>query len=138
MNDHKQETNNGRDTETGRFLSGNIGGGRPKGSRNRLTEQFISDLCQEWEKSGPAALEEIAKSSPVDFVRVVAALVPHRVDATMALIDSELLKEARTFAEAYRIARQVIGIDIESQPLIEAQNEAQSPSLSQRRLPTKN
>jgi hypothetical protein len=36
-------TQNERDPKTGRFQPGNSGfGGRPKGSRNKLTEQFIT------------------------------------------------------------------------------------------------
>jgi hypothetical protein len=123
MSDNKQHTNNGRDAETGRFLPGNSGnGGRPKGSRNRLTEQFISDLCHEWEKSGPAALEEIAKTSPVDYVRVVAALVPHKVDLAALSVNIDLLAEQTSFAAAYKLARSII--DTDEMPLIEAKNEA--------------
>ena len=33
-----------RDRETGRFQPGNNGGGRPRGSRNKLGEQFLNDL----------------------------------------------------------------------------------------------
>jgi hypothetical protein len=114
-------TNNGRDPKTGQFVKGYEGGpGRQRGSRNRLTEQFLSDLCHEWELSGAAALKEIAKTSPVDYVRVVAALVPHRVDASLAIIDAELLREQTNFAAAYKIARSVIGADTET-PLIEVE-----------------
>jgi hypothetical protein len=119
MSDHKQETNNGRDTETGRFLPGNSGkGGRPKGSRNRLTEQFLVDLCNEWELSGAKALKRVAEESPIDFVRVAAGLVPTKVDASLAIIDAELIREQRSFMEYYRICREAIGADT---PLIEAE-----------------
>lgn len=37
-----------RDPETGRFLTGNGGGGRPKGSRNKLGEQFLEALAQDF------------------------------------------------------------------------------------------
>jgi hypothetical protein len=40
----------GRDANTGRFVSGNNGGGRPKGSRNKLTTEFIDDLYAKWQE----------------------------------------------------------------------------------------
>ncbi len=43
----------------GRFLSGNSGGGRPKGSRNQLGEAFIADLYADWQANGA---ETIARS----------------------------------------------------------------------------
>jgi hypothetical protein len=37
----------------GRFVAGNSGnGGRPKGTRNELSEAFIADLCENWRKHG--------------------------------------------------------------------------------------
>jgi hypothetical protein len=111
----------------GHFVTGHIGGpGRPKGSRNRLTEQFISDLCHEWELSGAAALKEIAKTSPVDYVRVVAALVPHKVDLAALSVNIDLLAEQTSFAAAYKLARSIIGSDTDETPLIEASNEAKA------------
>jgi len=53
--------------------------GRSKGSRNKLKEAFLKDLCEAWEKHGAAAIEEIAKNEPAAFVRVVASLLPREV-----------------------------------------------------------
>jgi hypothetical protein len=94
--------------ERGRFLTGNIGGGRPKGSRNRLGEKFIEDACEEWKKSGPAALATMAKTDPGGFVRVIAGILPTKLDVT---IEQELFAAATTFAEAFRIARRHIGAE---------------------------
>jgi hypothetical protein len=123
MSEKKSITNNGRDPSSGRFLTGNSGGGRPKGSRNKLSEQFISDLYDEWEKSGPEVLTTVAKTDPVALMRCVAGLLPHKVDASLSIIDVDLLKEQTTFMEAYRIARQIIGADEDNTPLIEAKRE---------------
>ena len=56
----------GRDCN-GRFLTGNSGGGRPKGSRNKLGVKFIEGAYAEWQKSGPAALKTMAETDPVDL-----------------------------------------------------------------------
>jgi hypothetical protein len=92
----------------GRFLTGNNGGGRPKGSRNKLGEKFIEDAFEEWKKSGPAALKTMAETDPGGFVRVIAGILPAKLDVT---IEHELFAEASTFAEAFRIARQHIGAE---------------------------
>jgi Family of unknown function (DUF5681) len=36
--------------------------GRPKGSRNKLAEDFLSDAYQQWQQHGPKALETMATS----------------------------------------------------------------------------
>lgn len=65
-----------RDPKTGRFLTGNNGGGRPKGSRNRLGEQFLDDLYALWETDGVAALKQARDEKPMEFVKMVAGLLP--------------------------------------------------------------
>ena len=104
-----------RDQGTGRFLTGNIGGGRPKGSRNKLGEQFITDLHAEWQTSGVGALKRMASEEPSAFVKAVAGILPREVDATLS-VDSDLFAETRDFAAAYQLALQTIGSE-HSQPL---------------------
>jgi hypothetical protein len=105
------DNKNHRDPETGQFLVGHSGnGGRPKGSRNKLGEQFLADLHAEWQKSGAQALKRVAEHDPVQFVRVVAGVLPKEVDAVLA-VNVGLFEEVRNFKEAWDIARQVIGAD---------------------------
>ena len=56
--------------------------GRPKGSRNKLTTEFFNDLCEAWSAFGKPALMTAAWTHPVEFVRVVASLVPRELEAT--------------------------------------------------------
>jgi hypothetical protein len=64
----------------GRFVTGNIGGpGRPPGSRNRLADSFVSDLCADWETHGREVLAQVRTSSPGTYLRVVAGIVPKDV-----------------------------------------------------------
>jgi hypothetical protein len=51
--------------ERGRFVSGNNGGGRPIGSRNKLGEAFLADLRETWEAHAKQALEKCATEDPV-------------------------------------------------------------------------
>ena len=56
--------------------------GRPKGSRNKLSEQFFRDLCDVWEAFGKPALMAMAWTDPVAFVRLAASLIPREFEAT--------------------------------------------------------
>lgn len=86
--------------------------GRPKGSRNKLSEEFLDDLVERWEKSGAIALEIMAKNDPSAFCKLVANILPTKFDATISLTEElHLFHEVRDFAQAYRLARSVIGAD---------------------------
>jgi hypothetical protein len=50
--------------------------GRPKGSRNKLSEEFFRDLCDAWQVFGKPALMTAALLHPMEFVRMVASLMP--------------------------------------------------------------
>ena len=56
--------------------------GRPRGSRNKLSEKFFQDLCDAWQAFGKPALETMAMLYPVEFVRLVASLMPRELEAT--------------------------------------------------------
>jgi len=56
--------------------------GRPKGARNKLTEDFFRDLSEAWQAFGKPALMTAAWTHPVEFVRVVASLIPRELEAT--------------------------------------------------------
>jgi Family of unknown function (DUF5681) len=56
--------------------------GRPKGSRNKLSEEFFRDLCDVWQAFGKPALETMAMLYPAEFVRLVASLMPKEPEAT--------------------------------------------------------
>jgi hypothetical protein len=50
----------------GRWLPGNPGGGRPPGSRQKIAEQIIRDIAEDWnavdrdgQRNGPKALAKI-------------------------------------------------------------------------------
>jgi hypothetical protein len=71
----------GRDPETGRFVSGNNGGpGRQKGSRNKLGEAFLADVYESWQKHGRETLEQMRRDNPAAYVRVVASILPDKLD----------------------------------------------------------
>lgn len=60
----------------GRFLSGNNGGGRKKGSRNRLTETFLAAIEGDFAEHGADVLEKLRTDDPAAYLRIIASLVP--------------------------------------------------------------
>src|SRR3954463_15693469 len=104
-----------RDTKTGRFQPGNNGGGRPRGSRNKLGERFLNDLVDAWDTHGATALQTCAQLEPTQFCKIVAGILP-RVILVSALttnvnIDLGQIESARGFFAAYSYAREKIGAE---------------------------
>ena len=53
--------------------------GRPKGSKNKISEKFLENLQDNWEKHGIGALEKAAENDPMQYVKMVASLVPREL-----------------------------------------------------------
>jgi hypothetical protein len=89
-----------RDEATGRFLTGNNGGGRPKGARNKLAEAFIQALADDFEANGVHAIEVVRAEKPDQYLKVIASLLPKEMTLNLnndlgELSDDELLDEIR-------------------------------------------
>ena len=61
--------------------------GRPKGSRNRLGEAFVADMCLAWEKNGIDAIERVVAERPADFLKLVAGILPKEIDNKDTTLD---------------------------------------------------
>lgn len=111
-------TQEGRDQRTGRFLPGNSGnGGRPKGARSKLSEQFLLDLSNTWNEHGPEVLTRLAKEKPAALLQAMVALMPRDVNLhtsigvnvgdfsaaftnALSLLHGEPLRQVRTIEHA--------------------------------------
>ena len=63
--------------EDTQFKVGNPGGpGRPKGSKNKLSETFLHALARNFEEHGEDAIERVCKDSPGEYLRIIAGLMP--------------------------------------------------------------
>jgi hypothetical protein len=72
-----------RDQKTGRFVTGNVGGGRYKGSRNKLSEAMIDDLYRHWLEHGIQAINRVFEERPADYLKIVAMLVSKCEDLSL-------------------------------------------------------
>ncbi len=61
------------------FKPGNKLGGRPKGSRNQLGEDFLSCLQADFKEHGAVVVERVRIERPSDYLKVVASILPKEV-----------------------------------------------------------
>ena len=75
-----------------RFKPGHSG--RPRGTRNVLTRDFIAALAKEFEEHGEAALKIVRIESPETFLKLIASLVPRELDISsrVSTLDDEELE----------------------------------------------
>ena len=64
--------------------------GRPRGARSKLSEGFLDALQVDFEKNGPAVIETVRQKDPTAYLKVVANLMPAKLEAQLeAKIDVE-------------------------------------------------
>jgi hypothetical protein len=82
--------------------------GRPRGSRNKLGEQFIADLYEDWIEHGAEVLADVRREKPADYLKVVASILPKEIKASLETMSDEELR--------YRIDQLTDGLGIEIVP----------------------
>ena len=74
--------------------------GRPKGSRHKLSEEFIRTLAEDFENHGKDAIVKMREDRPGDYIRVIASLVPKDLNLNVNeydhLTDKQLYERYRT------------------------------------------
>ena len=71
--DGKQE---GRDPTTGQFVAGWKGGGRKKGSKDKLNQQVIATMERLWSQRGEEIMDHLADTKPEVLAGLIARLIP--------------------------------------------------------------
>ena len=70
-----------RDPETGQFIKGWKGGGRPKGAKDKLNQQVIGTLERIWASRGDEIIDHLAAEKPEVLAGLVAKLIPQSLAA---------------------------------------------------------
>jgi hypothetical protein len=107
--------------------------GRPRGARNRLAGELLEALADDFSQHGVAAVQKVRETDPTAYLRITTGLLPKEVivaalhvSATNALED---LTDAKDFAAAYRLARDMIGAEPPSE-LLELEAERRDAELA--------
>ena len=75
--------------------------GRPRGSRNKLSEEFLAELHASFQEHGAAVIERVMNEDPVAYVRLIASLVPKQFkvddadDQYANMTDEEIMDRIR-------------------------------------------
>jgi hypothetical protein len=74
--------------------------GRPPGSRNKLSEAFLSKLAADFDANGAYVIERVRTTEPAQYLRVVASIVPKEFELGQSTQDAfrEFLTSARRAA----------------------------------------
>ena len=54
--------------------------GRPKGSRNRISEACLKALADDFDAHGTSVIETVRTERPHDYLKIVASLVPKQME----------------------------------------------------------
>lgn len=92
--------------EKGRFLQGNTGNpnGRPKGSRNKLGEAFLTDLYADWQDHGVEVIARVRDEKPDAYLKVVASILPKQLEIKEGAFDGLGDEELAALVAAARSA----------------------------------
>lgn len=84
--------------------------GRPKGSRNKLSERCIDDLHADWLEHGASAIVRMREERPHEYVKAVVSILPRevKIEHTDDMTDEQLTKRARQLAADLGIAIGII------------------------------
>ena len=88
--------------------------GRTVGCRNRLSENFLSDLLTAYDKHGKAAIECVALTQPAEFLRIIVKLLPKKAEIEIhAAHEINIsLEQRRRIAEAWIVSQGDIDLSV--------------------------
>ena len=90
--------------------------GRPMGSRQKLTDTFIKDLANHYEREGHKAIERVLDENPVAYLQIICRLLPKDISLTVSndLSNSLPPDQLKRIAEAWMLSQVDDALDGES------------------------
>src|SRR5688500_18442363 len=79
--------------------------GRPKGSRNKLGEDFIQALQADFQEHGRDVIARVREEKPADYMKVVASLLPKEFNLNASVLTDLTDDELAEFLAAIRSAK---------------------------------
>lgn len=94
--------------EATQFKPGQSGnpGGKPAGTRNRITTAFLHALAEDFDQHGKKAIERTRDEDPGTYMKVCAGLLPKQIEQTNPLDD---LTDAQLYAAIALLQSQLAG-----------------------------
>lgn len=83
--------------------------GRPKGSRNALSEAFIHELHKDFTVNGTATIKELRETDPGAYIRAIASIVPKEFTINEGETSIERLLEQLTDSQ---LAEAITGLQL--------------------------
>ncbi len=81
--------------------------GRPRGSRNRLGDDFIKSLQEDFEVNGKQVIETVRLERPHEYLKVIASILPKQIELKEGTFDG--ITDEQLAAIVYA-ARSAIGL----------------------------
>jgi hypothetical protein len=73
----------GKDPKTGRFVTGNSGGGRKLGTRRDLELALVDAVVRDFAEHGETTIERVRQEDPATYMRIAAGLLPKDVNVNV-------------------------------------------------------
>ena len=94
-----------RDPVSGQFLPGNKGGGRPKGSKDKVSTKLVTLMTELMEKRGEELIERIADDDPAAALAILTRIVP-QAELQRIFLDGDEDKHERDTNITIRLVNQ--------------------------------
>lgn len=89
-----------------------VGPGRPKGSRNKLGEDFLKAMAEDFEQHGKVAIEAVRAEKPDAYLKVIASILPKQIDLSVNEFDGMSDDQLRSAVTAALRDLATLGIDL--------------------------
>src|SRR5262245_54183970 len=86
-----------------RFKPGQSGNpaGRPKGARNKVTENLLEAIASDFEAYGREVIEKVRAERPHEYLKIVASLVPKQMEVENSPQPFAIIPQELESAEAW-------------------------------------
>ena len=111
--------------------------GRPKSSRNFLTDKVIKDISTHWKRHGVKALNLMYEKDPSSYVRAVTSLIPKDVQLQTD-INVNFIDAIKEIEDRVRLEGEVAVVEVEPSQICDRSVSGDSREMAEERPPVDN